>query len=157
MLQTLKLNISCKRYTASQPQASINDCLTYQINKPHGEEVAVFALRFKTDVSGTESHLWIKRALRIMYSGGDRRQRWKSGKEGVLRPAPCHLFTAVHSRRVRIPLWSNDGETGGKVWGQWGKRLQDGSSGETLASSFFLQYWNSAISVHLFPPDAADI
>lgn len=36
-----------KSYAFSQPHPSINDCLTYQINKPHGEKIAIFAVRMK--------------------------------------------------------------------------------------------------------------
>lgn len=29
------------RQTLSQPHPSIKDCLTYQINKPHGQKIAI--------------------------------------------------------------------------------------------------------------------
>lgn len=48
-LQTLKHGSSHtfahkqKSHTLRQPHPSIIDCLTYQINKPHGERIAIFA------------------------------------------------------------------------------------------------------------------
>lgn len=152
MLQTLKLNISCKRYTASQPQASINDCLTYQINKPHGEEVAIFALRFKRMSLARRAICELSERYVLCTAAETGASAGRAVKKAFYCPPRVTSSQQFTAGRLEFTYGAATEKRGGRCGVREGRGYRTGHRGETLVSSFRLQHWNSAISIDLFPP-----
>lgn len=99
----------CSRTEKQQPHPSIIDWLTYQINKPHGKNIAMFAMCMrqavvselrKKDIScaGYNVSVWLQ-----LYVG---RRRSLMFLECFDAQGDFFLFFFFYSSPYRVPLWS---------------------------------------------------